>query len=539
MPLSRVAVFALACIVAGLLALAVAPSVAGQKAYADDMTAQEDKSEDARLLFEAAKVVQVGKPDIANGSVAHFGFAFGYADTVASGTVHTWKEYDTVGKTEADFFGKSMGATYDMINLPNDDEQGKLSALRKAIDEGHPVVLHTKATTGNERWVTIVGYQNITDPNKLTLANFVMYDPWGDAIETPESADIRGYTLLDDETKPDLYIAKASVNVVKARDFYQYDYGMIALNDGVKAEWRRTFGLNAPGTMATIADSTNFSGYKTVVLATIDGYWDALSASGLAGAYACPVLLTEKNVLSEQVRYEIKRMAVQEVIIVGGTASVSEAVEDTLKNDVKVSVKRLAGENAAETAARVFSDDTTRWNDTAVIATVNSYHDALSIAPFAFAKKAPIFLTIGTEGQLDNTTWQVSDAFDNIVIVGGTASVAANVEEGIKARGTNAVRLAGDNAYDTSLKIANWCVDEQGFKLNQVGVATGAGYWDALAAGAACGVGKHVLLLASDENTSAIDKFVKPHAADITMGIVYGGNASVSDDVFAKLMKAA
>ena len=507
-------------------------------AYADDMAVQEEEGEGARLVYTADNVVKVGKPDLANGSVAGFGFAFAYADTVLTNTVHTWKEYDTVGKTEADFFGKSMGATYDTVNWAKEDDPANLSALCKALSDGHVLVLHVQTSAGKDRWVAIVGYRGVTNAESLTLHNFDMYDPWGEEGEWPERLDCRDYKLFY-EGDIDLFISKDTTQVVKGQDFYQYLYGMITLQKGVKAEWRRVFGVNAPGTMATIAGSSNL-GHKTVVLAAIEGYWDALSASGLAGAYGSPILLTEKDTLSAQARYEMERLFAEEVIIVGGTASVSEAVENTLKNDMKLKVKRLAGDNAAETALRVYSDDMTRWNNTAVLATVNSYHDALSIAPFAFAKKAPIFLTIGDQGEINNESWQVLAGFDHIVIVGGTASVSSHVENGLSTPGYNTViRLAGDNAYDTSLKIADWCIAEQEFKLNQVGIATGTGYWDALAAGAACGQAKSVLILAADENTTAVDKFVKPHAADINMGIVYGGNASVSDDVFEKLMKAA
>ncbi|MEG1624299.1 MAG: hypothetical protein RR300_05510 [Raoultibacter sp.] len=48
------------------------------------------------------------------------------------------------------------------------------------IASGRPTVVHVAASYG-EHWVTLIGYQNATDPDNLTLANFIALDPWDGA----------------------------------------------------------------------------------------------------------------------------------------------------------------------------------------------------------------------------------------------------------------------------------------------------------------------------------------------------------------------
>ncbi|MEG2369354.1 MAG: hypothetical protein RSB16_05970, partial [Raoultibacter sp.] len=55
--------------------------------------------------------------------------------------------------------------------------------LREAYDQiasGRPTVVHVAASYG-EHWITLIGYQNATDPDNLTLANFIALDPWDGA----------------------------------------------------------------------------------------------------------------------------------------------------------------------------------------------------------------------------------------------------------------------------------------------------------------------------------------------------------------------
>lgn len=525
-------------VAAFLVFMAISPAyvshvLGGRSLFANavDLDVQEDVTPHAQLAYSAAAIEEVGKQDRGR-SQACYGYAFAYADTITSGVVHTWKEYDLVGETEAEFSGKGMFSTYSQFE--SDDEQAILRVVYAAICEGRPAVLHVNAASGIEHWVTIVGFKEVRDLGALTLGNFLMLDPSGADSAEPESLDCRGYALfLGDDVN--VHVSKATGTVVSAEQIVLLKHGEKTIQSSGMTQWVRLFGSNALSTMSAIAEE-GFQSCNTVVLAARDGYWDALSASGLAGIYDCPVLLTATEGLSEQARYHIEHLGATQVVIVGGEALVGPEVEQQLA-DLGVSVTRLSGDNAIETAIEVYRAGGDNWGDTAIVATANSFHDALAIAPFAYAKRAPIVLAVGVRGQLDGASYEVLDAFDHVAIAGGVESVAESVEVQLRQNGTDVVRLSGDNAYETSLAVANWCV-ERGMTADNLGIATGTGHWDALAAGAFCGKLGSVLVLASDENTVAIEGFVQPRASHMARAWVFGGTAAVSNAVFGQLLAA-
>ena len=63
----------------------------------------------------------------------------------------------------------------------------------------------------------------------------------------------------------------------------------------------------------------------------------------------------------------------------------------------------------------------------------------------------------------------------------------------------NVNRLGGEQAYETACVIAKWERD-QGMTADNMGVACGTGYWDALAGAALCGKNRSVILLADNSN---------------------------------------
>ena len=83
-----------------------------------------------------------------------------------------------------------------------------------------------------------------------------------------------------------------------------------------------------------------------------DGYWDALMASALAGAYGCPVLITNGSELSSVTAAEIKRLGAETVLVCGGEFSVSDEVKAAVEA-LGVKAERLFGRTAADTAIEV------------------------------------------------------------------------------------------------------------------------------------------------------------------------------------------
>lgn len=303
----------------------------------------------------------------------------------------------------------------------------------------------------------------------------------------------------------------------------------------------RLWGADALSTMQSISQSSSAAGSSsTVVVATMDGYWDALTASSVAGLNSCPILLTEPNRLSSQTAAEIKRLGAKRVVISGGTAAVSQAVENQIRSIAgKNSTVRMAGLDAIRTALKTYEQGRGSWGKTAVVATSKSYHDALSASPYSYAKKAPVFLTNPATKQLDADALKAikSGGFTRVLICGGEDAVPKSVASSLS--GLNVVRKGGATAYETSVEIAKWCLTE-GMSVDRMGVATATGYWDALAGAAFCGKAGSVLVLADDSNRVAVDALVKPNRNSISHVFAFGGPAALSQatcDAFAAALR--
>lgn len=293
---------------------------------------------------------------------------------------------------------------------------------------------------------------------------------------------------------------------------------------------KRLAGETAADTMQAIVQTAFPHTRKTVVLTTNAAYFDALSANALAGALHAPVLLTDINQLPAQTRSELQRMQTKTVYICGGSLMVSQAVEDEL-NQMGITVKRIFGEMADDTANKI-ARTLPRVSDTCFITTSWGYADALSASSFAYAKRAPIFLTKYDDGTLSSSTLETIKAkgFKRVIIVGGTSVVSPDVEQTLNAGGvSNVERVAGETSYDTSLQLAQKLLS-MGLRANNMGIATGLDYLDALCGAALCGRYDSVIVLADDTNSSAVETFMDQNRMAIKSYAIFGGNAAVGED---------
>lgn len=293
---------------------------------------------------------------------------------------------------------------------------------------------------------------------------------------------------------------------------------------------KRLAGETAADTMQAIVQTAFPHTRKTVVLTTNAAYFDALSANALAGALHAPVLLTDINELPAQTRSELQRMQTKTVYICGGSLVVSQAVEDEL-NQMGIKVKRIFGEMADDTANKI-ARTLPRISDTCFVTTSWGYADALSASSFAYAKQAPIFLTNYDDGTLSSATLETirSKGFKRVIIVGGTSVVSPEVEQTLSAWGiANIERVAGETSYDTSLQLAQKLLS-MGLRANNMGIATGLDYLDALCGAALCGRYDSVIVLADDTNSSAVETFMAQNRMAIKSYAIFGGNAAVGED---------
>ncbi|MEB1808294.1 MAG: cell wall-binding repeat-containing protein [Bacillaceae bacterium] len=206
---------------------------------------------------------------------------------------------------------------------------------------------------------------------------------------------------------------------------------------------------------------------RTVILVQGNNFPDALAGAPLAYKYDAPILLTAPNRLVGVTEQEIRRLKAKEVIILGGTVAVSEAVEQKLVNDLNLNVKRIAGKNRYETAELIASEIGTYSK--AILANGRNFPDALSIAPFAAKHGYPILLTNSSD--LLSETKKMLKQADEIIIVGGPMAVNHTIQQKL-----NAKRISGENRYETAANIVKTFDKSQG----NIYVTTGRNFPDAL-----------------------------------------------------------
>ena len=290
---------------------------------------------------------------------------------------------------------------------------------------------------------------------------------------------------------------------------------------------KRVYGNDRYQTMAAIARES-FSSSEYAVIASGEGFADALSASGLAGAYSCPVLLTAKNSLRGETRAVLQELGVKTVFIMGGEAAVSKSAEQAIEG-MGISVQRVAGQTRTETSIVALQKvkEKTGSVPTVVIANGFNFPDSLSIAPWSYASAAPIVLT-ESNGKLTQSEVAAIKALGSVrvVAVGGQLVVSPSVDSQLGVRST---RLAGGNRYETSLAVARWELGN-GLTLSAPAVASGKGFADALAGAALCGSRSSVIVLAEDGNFTALEAL---RGADGCY--IFGGELAVSKKVERKI----
>lgn len=95
-----------------------------------------------------------------------------------------------------------------------------------------------------------------------------------------------------------------------------------------------------------VANSIASAGWKnpsTIVIVNRDAFADAISATPLAYKLNAPILYTNAEKLTKTTEKQIKKMNPDNILIIGGTTSVSSATEKALKKYGKI--KRISGKS--------------------------------------------------------------------------------------------------------------------------------------------------------------------------------------------------
>ena len=139
------------------------------------------------LPYDPADIAAIGNQNESGHTICCPSYACAYADAVLDGTVNDHSYYTCSCCTWQDWGGGN--SSYRCVGT---DEE----VLREAYDQissGKPVVTHVSWEYG-EHWIALIGYQNVTDPDHLTLDNFIALNP-SDGAQIVASS---GYSLYGD-----------------------------------------------------------------------------------------------------------------------------------------------------------------------------------------------------------------------------------------------------------------------------------------------------------------------------------------------------
>ncbi len=263
-------------------------------------------------------------------------------------------------------------------------------------------------------------------------------------------------------------------------------------------------------------------GSDYVIMATGLDYPDALSATPLAKKLNAPILLTAQDKLNPIVDKELERLSPSTVYIIGGEKAVSSGIVNTLKNR-GIECIRLSGNDRYETSLKVAEE--VGQADKVVIATGTDFADALSIAPWAASNGIPILLTGSKSMTEDIRKYANRDSVTSSYVIGGKKAIEDSVMNKLK----NPTRIEGSNRFETNIAVLKKFSGD--FNMQDVYIATGLDFPDALSGSALAAMTQSPIILASKEPTKSAKEYIDMNLDKIRNVYILGGEKVLPDNV--------
>ncbi|MGG7164532.1 cell wall-binding repeat-containing protein [Clostridium ihumii] len=228
----------------------------------------------------------------------------------------------------------------------------------------------------------------------------------------------------------------------------------------------------------------------SVILASGKDYPDALTGSILSKKYNAPIILVDYDTKTseEQLQFILSRLNPGgKVYLLGGKGAINNNFISYFKQNGFENVVRLGGKNRYETNEAIVKEAKVEEGTPIIIASSESFADALSISTVSGENGYPILLT--PSNTLSESCKNQIETIKptEIFIAGGTGAISSDVENEIETltpqlHKSKIVRLGGNNRYDTSFEILKYFKGKTA-KENIV-IASGENFPDALSASA-------------------------------------------------------
>lgn len=297
-----------------------------------------------------------------------------------------------------------------------------------------------------------------------------------------------------------------------------------AVSNAADIDVQRISGVSRYSTPVEIS-KTYFETAPIVVLASGEGYADALVGGSLVSQEQIPMLLTRAASLPKETKEELIRLKTKKVYILGGINTVSKNIETSLKS-MNIEVKRLAGKNRMDTAGEIARErylinangKDVPMGDSYVGINAYNYADALVAGSLIGQIRGEVLSYI--------YPYSSSNPMPYYLVFGGKASIPSFDEY--------TQRIAGKNRFETAVEAAKNFKTLTGKDLKTVILVDGTNYPDALAASTVAGKESAAIVTTSPENLyKESKKFIRNN--DIEKVIIIGGEKSVSKSVESEI----
>ena len=297
----------------------------------------------------------------------------------------------------------------------------------------------------------------------------------------------------------------------------------------------RLYGNDRYTTAVAVSDVLHFAGAANVFIASGASFPDAVAGAAVAGPLGAPLLLVPTgSTIPMAVDRELRRLTPTDIYVLGGPASVSDAIKTSLAAYVAggTHVHRVSGPDRYGTAAAIALQFVSGTGHRVYVANGTEFPDALAGGPLAAKNDGPVLLLKKDSIPAATATELSLLAPADITILGGNAAVSPAVQTALAAfvghDGSRVHRIGGADRYDTARLIA-----VNGWAAGPVGtlyIASGANFPDALAGAAKAGATDAPLLLVT---ASTIPSPTSAELAILDPGfiVVLGGPVSVGDPV--------
>lgn len=240
-----------------------------------------------------------------------------------------------------------------------------------------------------------------------------------------------------------------------------------------------------------------------------------------------PAILVESGFMSNSGELARLRSAAYQQKLAQGIA---EGVLKTASRPVAETYERIAGENRWATAAAVSRTSHPVGATTVVLASGSDFADSLVAGPLATSLGAPVLITEPHSLPAAVRTEIERLKPNKIVIVGGPnavgAGVATEAAAAAKINASSVERIAGDDRYDTAVRVARRVHASE--PATSVVVASGTSWADALSISASAAERREPIILsnATKLTDAAYGYITTTKPAQVT---VVGGTAVLPD----------